>query len=317
MAEGNVAPSGASERLQLDDLMLAMDVVDTLRHRQKLVQRELDSGTREQDLVDRLVKIYRDQGIEVPEQILVDGVKALDQQRFVYRPPAPGLSTRLARIYVSRSSWMRKIGIGLLILASLRGVLYFGWQRPGIMRAQQLEEQLTQSLPQELERLRDLNLELVAHEGVAHEIREMFDAGRVALERRDAAAAMAAIATLDSARSILRSQYAVRIVARPGEVSGVWRIPEANPDARNYYVIVEAINEQGKAMPIRIASEEDQSSRITRKWGLRVDEAFFDEVRTDKQDDGILQNRRVGQKPRGFLEHSYLVETDGGTILDW
>ena len=37
--------------------MLAMDVVDTLRRRQRLVEREMDKGGREQDLKQRLHKI--------------------------------------------------------------------------------------------------------------------------------------------------------------------------------------------------------------------------------------------------------------------
>ena len=37
----------------LDDMMLAMDVVDTLRHRERLVERELDEDLREL-LIDAL-----------------------------------------------------------------------------------------------------------------------------------------------------------------------------------------------------------------------------------------------------------------------
>ncbi|MFT5049301.1 MAG: hypothetical protein ACI8QZ_000693 [Chlamydiales bacterium] len=317
MADGKAAPTGAPEKLQLDDLMLAMDVVDTLRHRQRLVERELDSGTREKNLIGRLRKIYSDQGIEVPEHILADGVKALGQQRFLYQPPKPGWSTRLARVYVSRSRWTRKLGIALLVLAGLWSVQYFTWQRPKLLRVQQLEQQLTVDLPRELRSARDANLELAATNEVVSAINELFDAGRSALERGDAAAALSTIDELESARGILRSQYAVRIVARPGESSGVWRIPDSNENARNFYLIVEAVNEKGIAMPVRITSEEDQRTRMTRKWGLRVSKEVYNRVGADKEDDGILQDRRVGMKPRGYLEHAYRIETDGGTILDW
>lgn len=39
--------------------MLAMDVVDTLRHQQGLATRELDSDAKEQQLIDKLRGIYR------------------------------------------------------------------------------------------------------------------------------------------------------------------------------------------------------------------------------------------------------------------
>lgn len=88
----------------LDDLMIAMDVVDTLRHREDLVRRELNEEGREGDLIARLRKIYRDQGIEVPDQILADGVKALKDSRFVYTPPPAGwkrsLLTQIGRAHV-------------------------------------------------------------------------------------------------------------------------------------------------------------------------------------------------------------------------
>src|SRR5690606_20468402 len=89
----------------LDEVMLAMDVVDTLRHRQDLVTRELDGASREKQLIEKLRDIYHQQGIEVPDHILKEGVAALAESRFVYDPPAPGLGTTLARLYVSRKRW--------------------------------------------------------------------------------------------------------------------------------------------------------------------------------------------------------------------
>src|SRR4029453_14516698 len=44
-----------------DGLVLAMDVVDTLRHRERLVERELN----EEQLIERLRSLYKGQGIEV------------------------------------------------------------------------------------------------------------------------------------------------------------------------------------------------------------------------------------------------------------
>jgi hypothetical protein len=89
----------------LDEVMLAMDVVDTLRRRERLVKRELDAEGREEDLKERLRKIYHAQGIEVPDHILEEGVAALKEDRFVYKPPLEGLGIKLARLYVARGRW--------------------------------------------------------------------------------------------------------------------------------------------------------------------------------------------------------------------
>jgi dienelactone hydrolase len=67
----------------LDDIMIAMDVVDTLRHREDLVRRELSEEDRETELIARLRKIYKDQGIDVPDSVLADGVKALWSRPYI------------------------------------------------------------------------------------------------------------------------------------------------------------------------------------------------------------------------------------------
>ena len=113
----------------LDDLMLAMDVVDTLRHEQNLVNRELDEAGREAELLEKLRAIYRQQGIDVPDRILREGVAALRESRFVYDPPKPSFRTSLLQLYVSRSKWGRWVLAVLIALAIGLGG-YFGVYRP-------------------------------------------------------------------------------------------------------------------------------------------------------------------------------------------
>ena len=66
---GRDRASAPSQPQTLDDVMIAMDVVDTLRHREDLVRRELNEEGRESELIARLRQIYRDQGIEVPDHV--------------------------------------------------------------------------------------------------------------------------------------------------------------------------------------------------------------------------------------------------------
>ncbi|MEL7049985.1 MAG: DUF6384 family protein, partial [Pseudomonadota bacterium] len=135
----------------LNDIMIAMDVVDTLRHDRKLVDRELNDDVRREDLIDRLREIYSGQGIEVPDHILEEGVTALEEDRFTYVPPPEhDVSTRLAKLYVTRWSWGRYvIGIagGLLAFYLANYVLY---ERPRALEAQAVQRELTVVLPDEL-----------------------------------------------------------------------------------------------------------------------------------------------------------------------
>ncbi len=327
MAETAVAPAeqaGGQAPQSLDEVMLAMDVVDTLRHQENLVSRELSEERRDAELLERLRQIYRGQGIEVPDRILQEGVQALKEQRFVYTPPAPGFTRTVANAWVNRG----RIGRSLLALAALLG---FGWgayhlgvERPAQQRAAQEQAaaernrtELAQTLPIALEQ---------GHEDVLREAkvpvaRERADQiladGRAAIAQQDANGARQAINDLEILRADLRREFVLRIVSRPGEPTGVWRVPPRNPSGRNYYLIVEAVTPDGRILSLPVTSEEDGQTATTSKWGVRVTEAVAMQVQRDKSDDGIVQQNRLGEKRRGSLDVDYLMPVLGGTILRW
>tara|TARA_R110002096_G_scaffold36045_10_gene101125 strand:- start:176 stop:1621 length:1446 start_codon:yes stop_codon:yes gene_type:complete len=125
----------AAEREPLDRVMLAMDVVDTLRHQQQLVASELDEDARSRDFTLRVKRIYDAQGIDVDEQIIAEAVEALREDRFVYKPPSPTLAVRVARIYVERGKWALRVGLLALVLVSIWGTFAFvsHQQRQGLI----------------------------------------------------------------------------------------------------------------------------------------------------------------------------------------
>ena len=105
------------EKASLDELMLAMDVVDTLRHKELVLARELEGEDRDAKLLDQLREIYTSQGIPVTDEILQRGVDALREERFVYTPPAPSFSRTLAHAYVTRGRWGKLAGGAVAVLA--------------------------------------------------------------------------------------------------------------------------------------------------------------------------------------------------------
>ena len=119
-----------SQPQTLDDVMIAMDVVDTLRHREDLVRRELNEEDRESELLARLRQIYRDQGIEVPDGVLAEGVKALEDSRFVYTPPPPSWKRTLLTLWAKRHRHGRRLGIAAAALVALFGGYYALVTRP-------------------------------------------------------------------------------------------------------------------------------------------------------------------------------------------
>lgn len=289
----------------LDDVMLAMDVVDTLRRRERLVQRELDSGDREQALKERLRKIYAGQGIEVSDAVLSEGVKALEEDRFVYRPPDPSLSVTLARLYVGRGVW------GKWLLGALAGValLLVAWQMLVVAPRTALPERL-QATHAEVK-------ELAVDDAADARADSLLASAKQALRDGDTGTASGVLEELQDLRSQLEAEYSIRVVNRAGERSGVWRVPDANTNARNYYLIVEAVGPSGRVLRVPVTNEETGETEMVDRWGLRVSERVFESVARDKGDDGIIQADLVGRKAAGRLAPDYDMPTTGAAITDW
>lgn len=359
-----MADAKVSDQQPLDEFMLAMDVVDTLRRGERLAEKELNAEDREQALKKRLREIYASQGIDVSEHVLAEGVAALREERFKYQPPERGFGARLATLYVNRDKWMKPalIGIGVLLVGLVafqlgsRGLEHYQLkQRKAAVAEVQAtwneflrtkptpevkatgdailarveaslergESKETQAQLAQLKDLQELQTKFAAIQTEAKAAKstsraqQFYVDGLTALRSGDDEKSQAAIERLQALRAQLAQEYTLKIVSRPGEPSGVWRVPAQNPSAHNYYLIVEAVAPNGKRLTLPVTSEEDGKTSSVDKWGLRVSEQAFERVRMDKQDDGIIQNDQVGVKRRGYLEPEYFLSAAGGAITSW
>jgi len=287
----------------LDEVMLAMDVVDTLRHREQLVAKELASGARDEDMYERLRQVYAAQGITVPDRILREGVDALRENRFVYtQQGAPG-ARRWALFYVNRRRWAGLAALVVVLLAAGLFAYDTGVRAP--RRALVTDLQTTRA-------------QIVAVSDDANAMSQaatLFQQSQVALDRGDYAEARTDLESMQAILTQLQRSYTLRIVTDPE--TGVWRVPDLNTEARNYYLIVEAIDPNGRRVTLPIRSEEDGQVRNVATWGMRVDEGTFYGVADDKSDDGIIQNDIFGTKSVGHLEPAYLFPTTGAAITSW
>ena len=306
----------AGQKPKLDEVMLAMDVVDTLRHREDLVEKELGQKNRDEALKARLRQLYEGQGLEVSDHILDEGIQALRESRFVYTPPPPSFARTLAQLWVRRTS-IAKVGVVILLLVAAS----VGWQvwssRSERAAKERARIELRSVLPGEL----SAAVEMARNEAKVASAQEAVNVlatdAQAALAAGDAMEVRAAISQLAALRNKLVQQYVLRIVSRPGERSGFFRVPEVNQNSRNYYLIVEAIAPDGKVLSMPILNEENGKVETVAKWGVRVPQNTFDAVRRDKQDDGIIENNRLGEKKRGALRPDYLMPVLGGTITKW
>jgi hypothetical protein len=311
------AVPGISENQSLDEVMLAMDVVDTLRHNQRMVQSDLSADEREKALIERLRSIYKSQGIDVPDSILRDGVKALEEKRFVYEPPERSLATRLATIYVTRDKWLKPLMIAVGLLIALYAGYHFLVQAPRQAAVEQRRIELTQTIPEAILKAHGEIAEIAEDPDVKARADALLGDGAKAASEGQYENAVAIRDRMVQLAADLRQTYTVRIVSRPGEYSGVFRVPDDNPSGRNFYLIVEAIDASGTPVPVQVTSEEDQTTKRTAIWGIRVSEQVFNRVAADKADDQIIQDAVIGEKRRGVLEPDYRIPVMGGRIVEW
>jgi hypothetical protein len=304
-------------RAPLDEVMMAMDVVDTLRHRQDIVTRELAGEARERQLIERLREIYRQQGIEVPDHILKEGVAALEESRFAYDLPKPGFKVALAKLYVSRRRWGRPV-LAVFAAAALLLVGYFAiWGPIQASQAEAARLELAERLPAEMDALYQTIFEETKVQQAVVEAEELRQRGKALAAEGERDGAAQIVERLTALRDKLRLEYTVRVVNRPGEDSGFWTFPEINTDATNFYLIVEAIDPNGGTLTLPIENEENQVTEAVDKWGIRVPESVYNAVAADKRDDGIIQMDEVGRKSFGFLETEYALPVLGGAVTRW
>ncbi|MBK8285434.1 MAG: hypothetical protein IPK97_11480 [Ahniella sp.] len=406
----------------LDEVMLAMDVVDTLRHEQDVISRELHSDARDAAFVARVRQIYAGQGIAVSDEIIRQGVEALKQDRFTYVPPKRTFAVRLAEIYIDRWRWFRRsvftsIGVGTLwVIATLPGQIadHFAYgkfedqvsalqdeavRRQSELTSQQrrleqldpeaqpiteaavterqtkatqvlaeatattqalaalspmpadqfaadpdaaarllstdktrldeLSGQLSevrsqlgeatelQSIEQQFRVGRSQLVGLALGETVAAEMTRLDGVAEQALRLGDSERARTAVGKFTQAAAQVDLAYELRIVNRPGVQSGVRRKAAGQDEGRSHYVIVEAVDADGQILKLPVTSEETQQVETVSRFAIRVPQSVYDQVRADKQDNGLIDAAVVGTKIRGELEPRYTVEIAGGTITDW
>ncbi len=301
----------------LDEVMLAMDVVDTLRHQEDLVSRELDEARREAELIERLKSIYKTQGIEVPDEVIRQGVSAIKENRFVYTPPAPGLGVTLAKLWIARGKIGKAVGAAAMALGLAGGGWWFAVEQPKRAEAARIEREIGDLIPKAL---------AAGHREATNEARvdaararadQLLADGQAALRRRDVAAGRKAVTDLETLRATLAQEYWLRIISRPNEQTAIWRVPQRNPNARNYYVLVEAVAPDGRVLSLPVQSEEDGKTATVSKFGVRINADVFNQIARDKQDDGIVQRNRLGEKRRGELDVNYAFPVMGGRITQW
>ena len=314
------ADTAAPEHLHqfLDDELLILDIANTLEFDPKVSRKHLTSETNRREIIQRLEGIYQAQDIDISEEIILSGIAAYEDRKFEITPHKKGASTRLARLYINRRKWLPLFYTLLFIFGSVAAINYVGFVRPQQIENKRVQTLLGKTLPEQLSESHEHAVSIAATDALTARADNLLALGQDAIAAKDIAKAEKLTSELSQFAHDLNQTYQLRIVSRPGEYSGVFRInQDGDREVRNYYLIVEAIGADGEPIEVLINSEEDQAALRTKIWGLRVPESVFNRVAADKADDQIIQNAIIASKSRGHIDPEFSIQTSGGYILDW
>ena len=300
------ASAASSEAAPLSDIMLAMDVAETVRR---------DPGLAED--LPRLIGIYARQGLPLSDAVAADGVAAWRASRFAYVPAQAGPAVALARLYVWRRHWL-PAAVAVLLMFAIGFGGYFLVYRP--YRDSQVEQarvELTQTLPAAMDALWETIHEETKVQQAEIDATDARNRGKDAVAKGDRDAAQDAVDELTAIRDTLRLDYQLMIVDAPDTKWGFWTFPADNSAETNYYIVVHAVDADSKAIEMPVRDEQTGKSSIVSQWALRVPEEVYRAVEADKADDGQIEHMLVGIKDFGFLEPDYTTQVLGGALTRW
>lgn len=293
----------------LRDGLLTMDIADALRRSPATADAP--------DAIAALRQSYHALGIAASDADLGEGIAAFRAHRFDHVAPRPGPGLWLARLYVNRRRWQAPVLAVLLALVVGIGGYYFVYKPYRLSQVEQARMDLETRLPAELDALyRSIFEETKVQQAVAM-ASDLRAAGKAAADKGDRAGAQAAVDKLTELRTTLRLDYTLRVVDRPGAKWGFWAFPANNTDATNYFIVVEARDSSGRAVPVPIRDEPSGRVDTVSTWALQVPESVYRAVEADKNDDGIIEHNLVGAKSFGFLDPEYTIGVPDGAVTRW
>lgn len=122
---------------------------------------------------------------------------------------------------------------------------------------------------------------------------------------------------IDGQLKFINTSYTLRIVSRPGERTGVWRYYDGNQNARQYYILVEAVDGNGNTITMPVFDSEKQKDVKASIWGVEVSEDQFNLLANEKKNTGGIAQPIMGDKKAGELTESFQYAVMPRRITSW
>ncbi|WP_178125926.1 DUF6384 family protein [Pseudomonas sp. Fl5BN2] len=140
-----------------------------------------------------------------------------------------------------------------------------------------------------------------------------------AIQALDVATTTSGLKEIEQLLAFAKTPLTLDIVSRTGEKSMVERNFDPS-GGKSWYLLTEATDAAGNVLPVPITSIETGEKRYAKMFGVRVDQATYQEVKNDKLADGHVDNRRLGSKDANSLSFKFLkgrTTAKPAYILEW
>ena len=108
-----------------------------------------------------------------------------------------------------------------------------------------------------------------------------------------------------------------RIVDRDKETAGFRRMKDQNPATTQWFLVIEAVDAKGKAIPMPVMSMDTGEVKSVTKWAVQVSEKDFMKFSNEKKKTGKIADPIIGSAPTNQTEPKWTVKLTGNMLTEW
>ncbi len=302
----------SGEDLRLDEMLRILDAASVLRKEREHASLALEVDETRRLLRERLLEAARVSGERVSEAEVDAAVARYYATLHEFDPPGRGFQRALAHLYVRRNLVAALAGGAVLWCAAIWW-LFLASSGP-FSSAGRIQRTLDKSYAPIAKAWSQLPALAIEPE-VDREIEELWARANQLRDSKQVDSLAALAKDFEQLDKQLRAAYQVFVVSEPGQRSGVIKEENEYGQISGHYLIVEALDADGR--PVRLGVRDSEESRIqfVSRWGELVDQAVYERIAADKRADGIVDERLFAEKVRGKRNIDVRMQDGSGNPL--
>jgi hypothetical protein len=299
----------ADQKLTLAEMTRVMDVARTLRKERSVAERELN---REETIAMLRLKLREAAdlaGDPVTDAEIEVAIKHYFANLHEFDPPEPGMETFLAGVYVRRYEI-----VGWTMAIAAAALLTWGWWFSGMMPGERREELRSQQVYSQVEEVTSSIEALSTNPETTTAAESARTEAATYRDRHDVSALEQLRDRLLNQESVLKDEYRLMIVT--DGLSGIDRYSDDTGGLSGYYLIVEAVDADGRIVPMKVLDAETGEYKQATTWAEQVPKEVYEQMKADKEADGIVDVREFAVKRKGETDVEVKLPGAAGAKLE-